>query len=167
MFRGKAFLPASEPLLDKTQEDTVPVRLDTLAKYNMHKSAPSASYLHASLPPPSLKIEQTAISYLAVGPPLRGKFLPSEATKRGVKPGAAFSQLVAGQRVWVAKEVEVVNQSGAGEKKLGKKEAARMRAEQRALLEANRLPDGEGEGAWVEPEDCLGEGQDAHVRMFE
>lgn len=166
MFRGKAFLPAPESSLEPTLEEGVPARLDTLAKYEKYKSAPSASYLHAALPPPSTKIEHTAISYLAVGPPLRGKFLPSEATKRGVKPGAAFSQLVAGQRVWVAKEVEVEIQADTGGKKLGKKEAARMRAEQRALFEANRLPDGEGEGAWVEPEDCLGEGQDAHVRMI-
>lgn len=109
------------------------------------------------------------MSYLIVGPKLRGKFLPEKARAAGVKPGKAFARLVAGERVWVrstpkaepsiAKSVE----NGEGAKKETKKERKAREKREADAQAKNEGVDGEGEGRWVDPEECMSAGQDGTV----
>lgn len=125
----------------------------------------SPAYLPYSLPPPSDTPRQpTALSYLVIGPALRGRFQPEEAQKRGVKPGAAFKKLIAGQRVWVsetASKAAVVATNDVAKKKESKKERAERH--KREKEEQALIVDGEGEGSWVDPCDCMTPGQPAKV----
>lgn len=163
MFRGKKFLPPS-PASDSPSTDAP--QLDFAARYQATRLAPTPSYLHQALPlpDPSTTIP-TSISYLAVGPQLRGKFLPVVAKAKGVSMGDKFAKLTRGERVWVAifKDEPVVAEADAGgkTKKLTKAEAKKRQEEQR-LREAS-VVDGVGDGHWVEPEDCMEPGQDGTV----
>jgi ribonuclease Z len=53
----------------------------------------------------SVPYNPTAISYLVVGPKVRGKFLPGVAKQLGVKPGPDFGKLTSGQPVTNAEGV--------------------------------------------------------------
>lgn len=57
----------------------------------------SPAWTHAPLPP--YTSAPFAISYLVVGPAVRGQFLPKEAQAQGVKPGPDFAKLIAGQPI--------------------------------------------------------------------
>lgn len=77
-------------------------------RYNQRTQTPS--YLPAALPRLDPIPQRTALSYLVVGPALRGEFLGAEAIKRGVRPGPNFARLVRGERIWVPlleEEVEI------------------------------------------------------------
>lgn len=148
---------------------------------------PTPSYLPVSLPRLHPIPAKTAISYLVVGPALRGEFLGAEAIKRGVRAGPNFAKLVRGERVWVPilpaavpidvtmKETEERGKEGKGlnkseratkEQEKGKAKAMhRAAAKARAALEA-AVVDGEGEGHWVDSEDCVGPGEEGSVKSF-
>lgn len=164
MFRGKAFLPAtsSDSAAATTPTAAEPdTPRDTLALYRASRSAPTPSYLPLALPPPPFSPTRTAISYLGVGPTLRGKFLPEEAKKRGVRPGANFARLVKGERVWVPVLPEIVIEHVEGAKDA--KGEKRKMEEMRRKLE-KEVVEGVGEGTWVEPSECMGPGQEGSVR---
>ncbi|GAA5921209.1 hypothetical protein JCM3775_004142 [Rhodotorula graminis] len=162
MFRGTAFEPAPVP----PQAPSSP----------SGRRIPTPAYLAQALPPldlPSGGGKPDAVSYLVAGPRLRGRFLPDRARALGVKPGKAFSRLIAGGRVWVADKPAVVpeGQQGAGgdgvagaqgeKKKESKKERQeRMKREKAAELAAEEAEEGVGEGQWVEAVECMEPGQD-------
>lgn len=50
-------------------------------------------------PLPAYEVPPIAVSYLVVGPEVRGQFLPEEAKKQGVKPGPDFARLTKGEEV--------------------------------------------------------------------
>ena len=122
----------------------------------------SPAYLIASLPHHVSPIK-TAISYLAVGPPVRGEFLSKVAIEKGVKAGPKFSALVQGLRVWVTDLVYEAPVRADGRTKLSKAEG-RAAAELRGKWEA-AIVDGEGPGHWVESAECNGPGQDGRVSL--
>ncbi|GAA5907088.1 hypothetical protein JCM8208_004509 [Rhodotorula glutinis] len=163
MFRGTAFEPAPAP----PQPPSSP----------SGRRIPSPAYLAQALPPLELRGgKPDAVSYLVVGPRLRGRFLPDRARALGVRPGKAFSRLIAGGRVWVADKAaptvapapegqqgaEGGAQGGQGEKKKeSKKERQeRMKREKAAELAAEEAEEGVGEGKWVEAVECMEPGQD-------
>ncbi|KDE03913.1 hypothetical protein MVLG_05605 [Microbotryum lychnidis-dioicae p1A1 Lamole] len=149
MFRGRKFIPEATP----TQPS-----LPTHLKVGSSRQTPA--YLPSQLPPPDKSVlPGTVLSYVAVGPGSRGRFLPEEARKRGVPPGEAYKKLIEGQRVWVLKPQKVVAASADEilRPKETRKERAKRTADERARLAA--IVDGEGDGMWVEPSDCLGRGQ--------
>lgn len=81
-----------------------------------------------------------------------------------MKPGAAFKKLIAGQRVWVsetASKAAVVATNDVAKKKESKKERAERH--KREKEEQALIVDGEGEGSWVDPCDCMTPGQPAKV----
>lgn len=153
MFRGKHYLSDSSPVIPPSTSD---------------RRNQTPAYMPTSLPPAngvdaSARLDEVAVSYLAVGPPLRGKFLPEEAAKKGVQP-RDFKKLVGGERVWVPKQVEqVVGEEEVDGKKESKKERHKRLAEERKKL--SDVKEGDGEGEWVESKDCLGEGQAASVSL--
>jgi len=159
MFRGTAFEPAPAP-----QPPASP----------SGRRIPTPAYLAQALPPlesTSSGVKPDAVSYLVVGPRLRGRFLPDKARALGVKPGKAFSRLIAGGRVWVADNPEAQasaggEQGGAVEKKKeSKKERQdRLKREKAAEMAANEAEEGVGEGRWVEAVECMEPGQDGTVR---
>ncbi|SCV69435.1 BQ2448_2455 [Microbotryum intermedium] len=149
MFRGRKLVPEATPT-----QPSLPTHLK-VGPYNQ-----TPAYLSSQLPPPDeAACSGTVLSYVVVGPGSRGKFLPEEARKRGVAPGEAYKKLIEGERVWVQKpqEVEMVSVDTTPRAKETRKERAKRIAEERARLAA--IVDGEGEGTWVEPNDCLGPGQ--------
>lgn len=154
MFRGQKFLHPSPSTSSDVEPRPV---LDHLARYNATRAAPTPSYLPQALPtfphPPP-----TAISYLCVGPPLRGKFLVEVAKSKGV-PAHMFQRLTRGERVWLPKwmQDEPVEQG----KKLPKAEMKAKAAERKAK-EAS-VVEGEGEGTWVESAECMAPGRDGSV----
>lgn len=164
MFRGKALIPDSE--LATLGTSTNPY-LSSAPSNGRRVQSPA--YLPMPLPPPnesaSGKVEEVAVSYLAVGPKLRGAFKPEEARKRGVKPGEAFARLTKGERVWVTKKAKEAVEKG--EKEERKKETKKERGERiaREKEEEKLVVEGEGEGEWVEAKDCMEEGQEASVRL--
>ena len=180
MFRGKSFLTAAE---ESTVGTSTNPYLANAPPTNGRRTQ-SPAYLQQALPPPTDavagKVAPSAVSYLAVGPPLRGKFQRDVAKRRGVKPGAAFARLTRGERVWVsakakasAEEEERVRAEvaqakvadGSGDKKPASKESKKERAERakREKAEEEQIVEGEGEGEWVEAKDCMTEGQEASV----
>ena len=85
--------------------------------------------------------------------------MPEEAKKRGVTPGRDFARLTKGERVWVVK--------AAVEEKTGKlSKAEKKKVEEEKRRKAALVVEGEGEGVWVEPSECMGEGQEGSVRFF-
>ncbi|GAA5875077.1 hypothetical protein JCM3774_003421 [Rhodotorula dairenensis] len=152
MFRGTHFEPAPPP-----QPPASP----------SGRRIASPAYLPQPLPPFERLRGAQALSYLVVGPRLRGKFLPEKAREAGVKPGKAFAKLVNGERVWVrATQPAVLPQSdgevdGADVKKKETKKERKARERREAEARAkDEGVDGEGEGRWVEPEECMSAGQD-------
>lgn len=87
--------------------------------------------------------------------------MPDEAKKRGVKPGAAFAKLLKGERVWARTGAAVATVKKEGAAKETKQER-KLRDIEEKRLEA-LLVDGEGEGHWVEPSECVGEGSEGSV----
>lgn len=155
MFRGKAF---QQPAADGSQEP--PKHLTASGQVPRGRTP---AYLQQPLPAFEDPVaRRTTLSYLCVGPAIRGKFQPQKATERGVKPGAAFRRLIAGERVWVS-----TGKTGDGEQSPAKKETKKERAERvkREKIEAEKgaSQDGVGEGHWVEPVDCMEQGEDASV----
>lgn len=149
---------------------------------NGGRRVPSPAYLSAPLPSPYQSSgPATAISYLVVGPALRGKFQPHEAEKRGVKSGVAYKRLIAGERVWVTKTAMDAARLLAAEKEKGvkgkdamaaaalkAKKPAETKKERNARLKREKeaehtVVEGEGEGTWVYPGDCMTAGQPAKV----
>ncbi|GAA6001924.1 hypothetical protein JCM5350_002072, partial [Sporobolomyces pararoseus] len=151
MFRGRAF--------DSTEAAEERAGSDKGEPRSRERKGPTPAYLPQSLP--QFTGSKEAISYLAVGPVQIGKFLPAEASRLGVKPGNSFAKLKSGQRVWVRPEVKGEgNDAIAGESK--KERMKRLKAERARQEELEKtLIDGEGEGFWVEPEQCMEEGQNA------
>ncbi|GAA5921129.1 hypothetical protein JCM1841_002430 [Sporobolomyces salmonicolor] len=160
MFRGTAFDATSSP--SSTPSATLPM---AVRRPGVH----SPAYLPQPLPPLSPGFTPTALSYLVVGPKLRGRFLPEKAKELGVKPGPAFSRLIAGERVWVpatpVASAEKAQQEGEGqgEKKESKKERLqRLKEERKREQKAQEdMVEGEGEGKWVDSAECMETGQDA------
>lgn len=166
MFRGTAFEPAPPPPPPPSPSG---------------RRVPTPAYLAQALPPLDLTGPvPDAMSYFVVGPRLRGRFLPDKARRLGVKPGKAFSRLIAGERVWVsAKAAEdaaaatvaaVVNKAegrGGEKKKESKKERQeRLKREKAADAAAGEAQEGVGEGRWVEAAECMEPGQDGTVRTL-
>jgi hypothetical protein len=152
MFRGKAF--------DST--DSQPqVALDEGTMQPKDRKGPTPAYLPQSLP--RFTGPKEAISYLAVGPVQLGRFLPTEATRLGVKAGKMFARLKNGERVWIRPETKVDKEEPT--KKESKKDRIARLKEEKARQEEmeKHLVDGEGEGKWVTPEQCTEPGQDASV----
>lgn len=147
MFRGTAFEPAPEPLPATTPAG---------------RRLPGPAYRQKSLPTLPRAFQPATFSYLVVGPKLRGKFQPQKAMELGVEPGRDFARLVAGEKVWArAKPVdEFVSPTGKPETKKERKARLKKAAEERA-----KMPEGEGEGRWVTPDECLGPGVDGSVRL--
>ncbi|GAA5995462.1 ribonuclease Z [Rhodotorula paludigena] len=152
MFRGSAFEPAP-----------------TLPPVDASGRRPQTpAYLPQPLPPLPRDFTPDALSYLVVGPRLRGKFLPEKARALGVKPGKAFSRLIAGERVWVpavSTQSEEQRTVGGKDEQGGKKESKKERAErmkrQKAAAEAaEAAAEGAGDGRWVEAGECMEAGQD-------
>ncbi|KAM0790962.1 hypothetical protein ACM66B_004267 [Microbotryomycetes sp. NB124-2] len=155
MFRGKAF-----GSLDLSAQHSPQHGAHLFAKSQVHRGRMPA-YLAQPLPPASDEsVDRVAVSYLVVGPAIRGKFQPKEATERGVKPGAAFKRLIAGERVWVPKVDAVQAQSKGGVKETKKERSERMKREREMEGNGSNL-DGVGEGHWVEPVDCMEQGEEA------
>ncbi|GAA5867433.1 hypothetical protein JCM1840_002137 [Sporobolomyces johnsonii] len=167
MFRGTAFDSPSSS--SSTPSATPPTAV-------RRPGVQTPSYLPQPLPPLAPDFTPTVLSYLVVGPKLRGRFLPEKAKELGVKPGKAFSRLIAGERVWVpamtaapdeekAQKEEKKDMEGEGqaEKKESKKERLkRLKAEREREEKAlENVVEGEGEGKWVDSADCMGPGQDA------
>lgn len=157
MFRGTHFEPAPPP-----QPPASP----------SGRRIASPAYLPQPLPPFERRRGLQALSYLVVGPRLRGKFLPEKARAAGVKPGKAFAKLVNGERVWVRAAPEpakpqpaeaATNGEDAKKKETKKERKARERREAEAQAKDEGV-EGEGEGRWVEPEECMSAGQDGTVR---
>ncbi|BGP27122.1 3' tRNA processing endoribonuclease [Rhodotorula toruloides] len=142
MFRGTAFEPAPDPLPTTTPSG---------------RHVPGPAYRQKSLPPLSRTFKPATPTYLVVGPKLRGKFQPEKAIALGVPPGRAFARLVAGETVWArATPVdELVMPPGKIETKKEKKARLKKAANVRA-----KLAEGEGEGRWVTPEECVEPGVD-------
>ncbi|GAA6021489.1 hypothetical protein JCM11491_006513 [Sporobolomyces phaffii] len=156
MFRGSAF---------DGPETTVASEVGS-KKPPKERRGPSPAYLPESLP--TFDGTPDVVSYLVVGPVQVGKFLPAEAAKRGVEPGKAFARLKKGERVWVRKGPADGTQAGAiasshSSKTESKKDRARRLKEEKAKQEEleSKFVDGEGEGIWVTPAECMGPGQDA------
>ncbi|MBW0475956.1 hypothetical protein O181_015671 [Austropuccinia psidii MF-1] len=59
------------------------------------------AYSYERLRAPKSQLNADPVSYLVVGPRLRGKFLPEKAKALGVKPGPDFAKLVNGQSIEV------------------------------------------------------------------
>ncbi|GAA5984538.1 hypothetical protein JCM10908_003390 [Rhodotorula pacifica] len=151
MFRGTHFEPAPPP-----QPPASP----------SGRRISSPAYLPQPLPPFERQRGPHALSYLVVGPRLRGKFLPEKARAAGVKPGKAFAKLVSGERVWVrasqpeAPKAQEGAVKGADVKKESKKERKTRERREAEVQAKDEGVDGEGEGRWVEPEECMSAGQD-------
>ncbi|BGP57816.1 hypothetical protein JCM8202v2_005463 [Rhodotorula sphaerocarpa] len=153
MFRGTLFEPAPPP-----QPPASP----------SGRRIASPAYLPQPLPPFERRAAEQALSYLVVGPRLRGKFLPEKARAAGVKPGKAFARLVAGERVWVRAQPQVpearpaaaASATGADGKKETKKERKAREKREAGAQAKDEGVEGEGEGRWVEPEECMSAGQD-------
>ncbi|BGP51089.1 hypothetical protein JCM10450v2_007018 [Rhodotorula kratochvilovae] len=155
MFRGTAFEPAPPP-----QPPSSP----------SGRRIATPAYLPQQLPPLGHGFAPDAMSYLVVGPRLRGRFLPDKARALGVKPGKSFSRLIAGGRVWVrAAAAEASSAPAEGEKqapvaekkKETKKERQeRMKREREADLATADAEEGVGEGRWVDSIECMEAGQD-------
>lgn len=124
------------------------------------------SYMPLALPPLDLPPNRRGevLSYLATGPPLRGKFLVEEARKRGVS-GQACSRLVKGERVWVPEFEDVIDDKPAmlPDGKLESKKQAKTRVMLALKKREAEVVEGEGKGRWVTPEECMSPGQDATV----
>lgn len=198
MFRGAQSQPpkvVSSPLLPSAANPATVRTLAPASATNNNNNggyrrsrAQTPSYLPAALPRLYPVPAPTAISYLAVGPSLRGEFLGAEASKRGVRAGPKFAALVRGERVWVPVRPEVVTEEGAapsvptteaptvkrvkgqtkakgdqarGDKSMSKA-AYRADMAARAKFDAAVI-DGEGSGHWVNSEDCVGPGEAASV----
>lgn len=146
MFRGTAFEPAPAPLPTTTPSG---------------RHLPSPAYRQKSLPSLPRAFKPATNSYLVVGPKFRGKFQPEKAIALGVEPGKDFARLVAGEKVWArAKPVdESVLPPGKAETKKEKKARLKKAFEERA-----KLQEGEGDGRWVTPEECVGPSVDGAVR---
>lgn len=88
MFRGGQHSPPAANNSDSVSKDKS--YIDTPGR-----RLASPAYNNARLPSPN-HAKKVALSYLVIGPPRRGKFLPNKAKEQGVKPGPDFSKLVAG-----------------------------------------------------------------------
>ncbi|GAA5944075.1 tRNase Z [Sporobolomyces koalae] len=158
MFRGNAFEP-SDP-----QACTAGATAE-----RKERKGHSPAYLPQPLPP--FSGGQEAICYLAVGPQQQGRFLPAEAIKRGIKEGKNFARLKNGERVWVptasaadaAQSVIEPTHLEENRKKESRKERTIRLQEEKKRQQAFEasIIDGEGEGYWVTPEECMGPGQNA------
>lgn len=136
----------------------------------------SPAYLIAPLPPLATPAP-LCISYLGVGPPIRGEFLAQVAKAKGVKAGPKFSLLVKGGRIWVSEAVYVPLPLPEEPPKSGREPVlspdqirGKEKAVKRAAMAAEAkweasIVDGEGPGHWVESEDCIGPGEDGAVRF--
>ncbi|GAA5820403.1 hypothetical protein JCM3770_002431 [Rhodotorula araucariae] len=153
MFRGTAFEPAPPP-----QPPSSP----------SGRRIPTPAYLAQALPPLERDFVPDAMSYLVVGPRLRGRFLPDKARALGVQPGKSFSRLITGERVWVSAASASTTVAGGGKKAPGghktkeskKERQERMKREREAELAAAGAEEGVGEGRWVESAECMEAGQD-------
>ncbi|KAK4048132.1 hypothetical protein OIV83_005002 [Microbotryomycetes sp. JL201] len=155
MFRGKAFGTLEFPAKSLPEHGS-----HLFAKSMVHRGRTPA-YLPQPLPPAfDEPVDRVAASYLVVGPAIRGKFQPQKAMDRGVKPGAAFKRLIAGERVWVPKDNGKETQVKGSTKETKKERSERMKREREAEASGSNT-DGVGEGHWVEPADCLEQGEDA------
>lgn len=62
------------------------------------------AYSYERLQVPDEPFNTDPVSYLVIGPRLRGKFLPEKAKRLGVKPGPDFAKLVNGESIQVNPE---------------------------------------------------------------
>ncbi|GAA5821347.1 hypothetical protein JCM10212_000982 [Sporobolomyces blumeae] len=173
MFRGTAFDPVpSRSVVAETstaREGAEPVKPVRGAG-----RTPTPAYL--AQPLPRFRGDATeALSYLVVGPAVIGKFLPSEAIKRGLTPGEKFARLKMGERVWVrersdeeikrdkvAEEKRLEEERASGKKETKKEKQKREKEEKlRREQEDATFIDGEGPGRWVDPQDCMEPGENA------
>ncbi|KNF04056.1 hypothetical protein PSTG_02763 [Puccinia striiformis f. sp. tritici PST-78] len=63
------------------------------------KKNTTPAYSYQRLQVPDEPINTDPVSYLVLGPRLRGKFLPDKAKRLGVKPGPDFAKLVNGESI--------------------------------------------------------------------
>ncbi|GAA6036325.1 hypothetical protein JCM8097_001668 [Rhodosporidiobolus ruineniae] len=147
MFRGEAFAP--RPAVTPPSPSG--------------RRIPTPAYLPQPLPPFARDFSPSAASYLCIGPRKRGKFLPEKAKALGVKPGKAFSRLIAGGKVWVRAEENAASEKAEAKptKKESKKERADRLKKEKELEEAMEAEEGKGEGRWVDAVDCMEAGEDA------
>ncbi|KAM0752304.1 hypothetical protein T439DRAFT_355163 [Meredithblackwellia eburnea MCA 4105] len=179
MFRGKKFIttPPNDSKNGKNSstptENSNPTPTPTpIGAWPGPAARVTPSYLLRPLPPLNPVPPAIAVSYLVIGPTLRGKFLPEQAKKLGVKPGKDFSRLTMGERVWVTagageqgkdKSVLVDEKNGGAPKEVGERGKKLSKAERKKRkkeadakkLEEVKQLEGVGEGHWVAPEDCV------------
>ena len=121
------------------------------------------SYMPVALPKLSLPRHRQSevLSYLAVGPPLRGKFLVAEAAKRGVV-GQACSKLVRGERVWVPEFEAALDETPRtlSDGKVETKKQVKIRTMKEQKAREASVVEGEGKGKWVTPEECMSDPQE-------
>ncbi|EFP94311.1 uncharacterized protein PGTG_20265 [Puccinia graminis f. sp. tritici CRL 75-36-700-3] len=73
------------------------------------KKNTTPAYSYQRLQEPDEPLTTDPVSYLVIGPRLRGKFLPEKAKQLGVKPGPKFAKLVNGESVQVNGETVVTS----------------------------------------------------------
>ncbi|KAK4055371.1 hypothetical protein OIO90_003209 [Microbotryomycetes sp. JL221] len=183
MFRGTEFGKLEKPTrlssssnLSTRSSSNETMGTELFAKSQIHRGRTPA-YLLQPLPPAFDHLENvtsrqtTTVSYIVVGPTIRGKFQPQIAIDKGVKPGTAFKRLIAGERVWVPKSTldpsnpsndQSKNTSIKNLKKETKKERLQRIQKEKEMNETKTIQqEGIGQGHWVEPEECLSEGEQA------
>ncbi|KAI7941104.1 hypothetical protein MJO28_013389 [Puccinia striiformis f. sp. tritici] len=74
------------------------------------KKNTTPAYSYQRLQVPDEPINTDPVSYLVLGPRLRGKFLPDKAKRLGVKPGPDFAKLVNGESIQVNEETIVTSE---------------------------------------------------------
>ncbi|OAV93262.1 hypothetical protein PTTG_08554 [Puccinia triticina 1-1 BBBD Race 1] len=79
----------------------------TARAFGKKNTTPAYSYQKLQAPDKSLNADP--VSYLVIGPRLRGKFLPDKAKRLGVKPGPDFAKLVNGESIQVNGETVVTS----------------------------------------------------------
>ncbi|GAA5968545.1 hypothetical protein JCM11641_007673 [Rhodosporidiobolus odoratus] len=154
MFRGEAFEPR-------------PTAQALTSPSGRRISTPA--YLPHSLPSLGRSFSPSSLSYLVIGPKKRGRFLPEKAKALGVKPGKAFSRLIAGGKVWVpvqtATQVGTAQAASPKQKETKKERSERIKRE-KEREEQSEAAEGVGEGKWVQADDCMGTGQDASAFLI-
>jgi ribonuclease Z len=110
---GDSELPTSvQPAPDS--HDALPEVIDDMFRASgtsrpMGKKNTTPAYSYQRLQVPDVPLHTDPVSYLVIGPRLRGKFLPEKAKRLGVKPGPNFAKLVNGESVQVNGETVVTS----------------------------------------------------------
>ncbi|KAA1064017.1 hypothetical protein PGTUg99_008210 [Puccinia graminis f. sp. tritici] len=101
-----------QPVLNS--HDALPEVIDDMFRASgtsrpLGKKNTTPAYSYQRLQEPDEPLNTDPVSYLVIGPRLRGKFLPEKAKQLGVKPGPNFAKLVNGESVQVNGETVVTS----------------------------------------------------------